>query len=96
EPEEHAPPLMLPGLLEAIRTLSYRISAIGLEPRLTNFHTAIETYESPFLAQNLETLRLLAHIAQRQGHRQGQSQHHGVAPDAGYDADAASIPDEDG
>lgn len=46
--------LMLPGLLEAIRTLSYRVCAIGLEPRLTNFHTEMETYESPFMVQNVE------------------------------------------
>ncbi|MRW94253.1 recombinase [Duganella sp. FT80W] len=46
--------LMLPGLLEAIRTLSYRVCAIGLEPRLTNFHTEMETYESPFMVQNFE------------------------------------------
>ena len=46
--------LMLPGLLEAIRTLSYRVAAIGLEPKLTNFHTEIETYESPFMQQNVE------------------------------------------
>jgi site-specific recombinase len=46
--------LMLPGLLEAIRTLSYRVCAIGLEPRLTNFHTEIEVYESPFMVQNFE------------------------------------------
>jgi site-specific recombinase len=62
----HAPPadgdggsdgsanIMLPGLLEAIRTLSYRVAAIGLEPRLTNFHTEIETYASPFMQQNVE------------------------------------------
>ncbi|WP_090320293.1 site-specific recombinase [Duganella sp. CF517] len=48
------PNLMLPGLLEAIRTLSYRICAIGLEPKLTNFHTEMETYESPFMGQNFE------------------------------------------
>ncbi|NYE61061.1 site-specific recombinase [Duganella sp. 1224] len=46
--------LMLPGLLDAIRTLSYRVCAIGLEPRLTNFHTEMETYESPFMVQNYE------------------------------------------
>jgi site-specific recombinase len=54
----HAAPsegnLMLPGLLDAIRTLSYRVCAIGLEPRLTNFHTEMETYESPFMVQNFE------------------------------------------
>lgn len=63
EPPEQ---LMQPGLLEAMRTLSYRISAIGLEPRLTNFHTEIETYESPFLAQNVEVLRYLDNLQQRQ------------------------------
>lgn len=63
EPPEQ---LMLPGLLEAMRTLSYRISAIGLEPRLTNFHTEIETYESPFLAQNVEVLRYLDNLQRRQ------------------------------
>ncbi|MGV7210208.1 site-specific recombinase [Oxalobacteraceae bacterium A2-2] len=46
--------LMLPGILEAIRTLSYRVCAIGLEPKLTNFHTEMETYESPFMVQNFE------------------------------------------
>ncbi|MBJ7309247.1 site-specific recombinase [Rugamonas sp. CCM 8940] len=46
--------LMLPGLLEAIRTLSYRVCAIGLEPKLTNFHTEMETYDSPFMEQNVE------------------------------------------
>jgi site-specific recombinase len=45
---------MLGGMLEAIRTLSYRVCAIGLEPRLTTFHTDIETFESPFLMQNVE------------------------------------------
>lgn len=51
--------LMLPGLLEAIRTLSYRVCAIGLEPKLTNFHTEIETYASPFVMQNVELNRYL-------------------------------------
>ncbi|MFA9218446.1 MAG: hypothetical protein ACEQSK_15260, partial [Sphingomonadaceae bacterium] len=46
--------LLLPGLLEAIRTLSYRVAAIGLEPKLTNFHTEIETHTSPFMQQNVE------------------------------------------
>ena len=55
-PELDAAPrnIMLPDLLEAIRTLSYRVAAIGLEPKLTNFHTEIETYASPFLQQNVE------------------------------------------
>ncbi|WP_338758718.1 site-specific recombinase [Massilia sp. METH4] len=51
--------LMLPGMLEAIRTLSYRVAAIGLEPKLTNFHTEMEEFESPFLVQNREVLHYL-------------------------------------
>ena len=46
--------IMLPGMLEAIRTLSYRICAIGLEPKLTNFHSEIEIFDSPFMMQNVE------------------------------------------
>ncbi|CAN7461773.1 site-specific recombinase [Pseudoduganella sp. LjRoot289] len=46
--------VMLAGLLEAIRTLSYRVAAIGLEPKLTNFHTEIEVFDSPFTEQNRE------------------------------------------
>ncbi|MES2116609.1 MAG: site-specific recombinase [Pseudomonadota bacterium] len=51
--------LFLPGLLEAIRTLSYRVCALGLEPRLTNFHTEVETYDSPFVEQNVEVAAYL-------------------------------------
>jgi len=44
----------LAGMLEAIRILSYRISAIGLEPKLIRIHPDIEKHESPFLEQNHE------------------------------------------
>lgn len=40
-------------LLEAAQVLSYRISAIGLEPELVRNHPAIEQFESPFLTQNV-------------------------------------------
>ncbi|MFB9289972.1 site-specific recombinase [Pseudoduganella plicata] len=53
------PNVMLPGLLEAIRTLSYRVCAIGLEPKLTNFHTEMEEFESPFIVQNREVVHYL-------------------------------------
>lgn len=46
--------VMLAGLLDAVRTLSYRVAAIGLEPKLTNFHTEIEVFDSPFTEQNRE------------------------------------------
>ncbi len=45
---------VLPGLLESIRILSYRICAIGLEPKLIRIQPDIEKYESPFLMQNIE------------------------------------------
>lgn len=41
-------------LLEAIQTLSYRISAMGLEPELIRNNPDLETFESPFLMQNVE------------------------------------------
>ncbi|HEY0065646.1 MAG TPA: site-specific recombinase [Telluria sp.] len=45
---------MLLGLLEAIRTLSCRVCALGLEPRLLRSHADIENFDSPFLMQNIE------------------------------------------
>jgi len=41
-------------LLEAIQTLSYRISAMGLEPALLRLYPSIDEFESPFLMQNVE------------------------------------------
>lgn len=40
--------------LDAIQVLSYRISAIGLEPELVRNYPPIEEFESPFLMQNVE------------------------------------------
>lgn len=44
----------LMGLLDAIRTLSCRICALGLEPRLVHSYSDIENFDSPFLMQNIE------------------------------------------
>jgi site-specific recombinase len=44
----------LDEMLEAVQTLSYRISAIGLEPSLIRIHPDLETFGSPFLMQNVE------------------------------------------
>jgi site-specific recombinase len=63
----HGSNLMLPGLLDAIQTLSYRVCAIGLEPKLTNFHTEMETYESPFTGQNIEVNAYLAAYKRKLG-----------------------------
>lgn len=51
---------LLDDLLEALRVISYRIAAIGLEPELVRVQPALENFESPFLAQNPEMLRYLA------------------------------------
>ncbi len=48
-------------VLEALRVLSYHVSAIGLDPELVRIDPTLEEHESPFLAQNAE---LLAYIAQ--------------------------------
>lgn len=42
------------GMLDAIRTLSCRVCALGLEPRLIRSNPDIETFDSPFLMQNIE------------------------------------------
>jgi site-specific recombinase len=47
------------GLLDAIRTLSCRICALGLEPRLVHAYSEIEEVDSPFLMQNIEVNQYL-------------------------------------
>jgi site-specific recombinase len=42
------------GMLDAIRTLSCRVCALGLEPRLVHAYSEIEEVDSPFLIQNIE------------------------------------------
>lgn len=41
-------------ILEAITTLSHRLTALGLDPHLVRVYPAIESYESPFIALNAE------------------------------------------
>ncbi|MCE3261869.1 MAG: hypothetical protein K0R43_948 [Pseudoduganella sp.] len=48
---------VLGEMLEAVQVLSYRISAIGLEPELVRVHPDIERFESPFLRQNSEVVQ---------------------------------------
>jgi len=47
-------------LKDAIKVLSYRLSASGLEPELIRNHENLEDYDSPFITQNVELLKLLA------------------------------------
>lgn len=46
-------------ILEALQILSYRISALGLEPELVRVDPDLERFASPFLAQNVEMLAFL-------------------------------------
>ncbi|TFW31658.1 site-specific recombinase [Massilia horti] len=49
----------LMGLLDAIRTLSCRVCALGLEPLLVHSYSEIEDFDSPFLVQNIEINKYL-------------------------------------
>ena len=66
-PDDDAPErariVTLRGLLDAIRTLSCRICALGLEPRLVHSYSQIENFDSPFLMQNIEANRYLDEYA---------------------------------
>ncbi len=48
------------NLLEAVQVLSYRISALGLEPELLRNHPELEQHTSPFITQNEELSKFLA------------------------------------
>lgn len=55
-PPSETPPQALAELLRALRMLSYWIAACGIEPELLRLEPALETYGSPFVAQNREIL----------------------------------------
>lgn len=61
EPELAATALR--GLVDAVQVLSYRISAAGLEPELVRSHPDLEDYASPFITQNLDTVKYLAQFS---------------------------------
>lgn len=48
------------SLLDAVHVLSYRISAMGLEPELIRSHPELEDHASPFIVQNIELGAYLA------------------------------------
>ncbi|MCL2645101.1 MAG: site-specific recombinase, partial [Betaproteobacteria bacterium] len=52
-------PIALSEMLEALRILSYHVSAIGLDPELIRVDPHLEEVESPFIAQNTEVLAYL-------------------------------------
>ncbi len=47
-------PQSLAEILRTLRVLSYWIAACGMEPELLRLEPSLETYESPFVAQNRE------------------------------------------
>jgi site-specific recombinase len=49
----------LTEMLLAIQVLSYRVSAIGIEPELIRLYSDVKAFESPFLMQNVELHRYL-------------------------------------
>jgi len=52
-------PIALSEMLEALRILSYHVSAIGLDPELVRVDPHLEEVESPFIAQNTEVMAYL-------------------------------------
>ncbi|MDR2209556.1 MAG: site-specific recombinase [Azoarcus sp.] len=57
--DEKTLPIALSEMLEALRILSYHVSAIGLDPELVRVDPQLEEVESPFLAQNTEIVAYL-------------------------------------
>ena len=49
-------PRPLAEMLRSLRVLSFWIAAFGMEPELLRLEPSLETYESPFVAQNAELL----------------------------------------
>ncbi len=69
---DRARQVTLTGMLDAIRTLSCRICALGLEPRLVHSYNEIEDFDSPFLMQNIEANRYLDEYARYLAGETGQ------------------------
>jgi site-specific recombinase len=69
---------VLMGMLDAIRTLSCRVCALGLEPILVHSYSEIENFDSPFLMQNIEVNGYLdeyARLLEGASHAGGDAKH---------------------
>jgi site-specific recombinase len=69
---------VLAGMLDAIRTLSCRVCALGLEPILVHSYSDIENFDSPFLMQNIEVNDYLdeyARLLEGASHDGGDARH---------------------
>lgn len=58
------------NFLDAVEVLSYRISALGLEPELLRNRPELEDHESPFITQNIELREFLSPTAEADDIRQ--------------------------
>jgi site-specific recombinase len=52
------------NFLDAVEVISYRISALGLEPELLRNRPELEDHESPFITQNIELREFLSPVAE--------------------------------
>lgn len=59
--DEHVSMRVMPQVFEALRVLSFRIAAIGLEPEMIRLEPSLEEFASPFMAQNTEMQSYLTH-----------------------------------
>ena len=62
-------------LFSASQVLSYRITALGLEPELLRNHPELERYTSPFIAQQAELTQFLNGLEQAQETQLADVQH---------------------
>lgn len=62
-------------LFSASQVLSYRITALGLEPELLRNHPELEQYTSPFIAQQAELTQFLNGLEKAQEMQQADVQH---------------------
>ncbi|WBL65417.1 site-specific recombinase [Thauera sp. WB-2] len=63
EEDANALPQAVREVLEALRVLSFHVSAIGLDRELVRIDPNLEEHESPFLAQNAELLSYIQHYS---------------------------------
>lgn len=65
-------PVSAAEMLSSLRVLSYWIAACGMEPELLRLDAALETYESPFIAQNREMMAYLEAYRDSWGRQVGE------------------------
>ena len=66
-PASETMPESVAEILRSLRVLSYWIAAGGVEPELLRLDPSLETYESPFIAQNVEMTAYIAAFPEQWG-----------------------------